>query len=84
MCFLLSQRYGDNFFLAEPSEIEREKVMGPGDLSDLTLGRIGTFIGSAKTPPAIEFIPTGGESKKHIGMHGCLSNQEIEVPLFIL
>lgn len=81
---LFMERYGDDFLLAGPSDIEHERLMGPELLSDLTRSRIGTYIGIAKTPAAIEFIPTGGESKRHIGMHGGLSNQEIEVPLFLL
>ena len=81
---LFTERYGEDFQLVEPDDIEREGLMGPSGLSGLTRSRIGSFIGIAKTPAAIEFIPENRESKHHKGMHGGLSREEIEVPLYLL
>jgi hypothetical protein len=77
------ESYGKDFYLASPDEIEAEGIMGPTPLSDLTRERLGTFVGIAKGPGAIEYIPAGRESKRHKSMHGGLSSDEIEVSLFL-
>jgi hypothetical protein len=79
-----TKRFGADFLLAKSGEIRDEKLMGPKPLAEVTRSRIGNFVGIAKKPSAIEFIPRGSESKRHIGMHGGLSNQEIAVSLFLL
>ncbi len=81
---LFTKRYGDDFVLVTPQVVETEKLMGPVSLSDVTRARMGTFIGIAKTDAAIEYIPADGQSKNHVGMHGGLSSQEIEVPLIVM
>ena len=81
---LFPKRYGDDFVLVTPQVVETEKLMGPVSLSDVTRARMGTFIGIAKTDAAIEYIPADGQSKNHVGMHGGLSSQEIEVPLIVM
>ena len=80
---LFTRRFGEDFLLCGPDEIETERLMGPAKLADLTRSRLGTFVGIAKAPAAIEYVPAGGESKHHKGMHGGLSSDEIKVPLFL-
>ncbi len=77
------ERYGGDFLLVEPAAIESERLMGPLPLADVTRSRLGAYVGLAKGPAALEFIPQGGESKRHRGMHGGLSKDEIQVPLFL-
>ncbi|MBN1686155.1 MAG: alkaline phosphatase family protein [Spirochaetales bacterium] len=81
---LFAARYADDFILADPDDIETEKLMGPVSFTDVTKARLGSFVGIAKTPAAIEYVPANGESKRHKGMHGGLSRKEIEIPLFVL
>jgi hypothetical protein len=81
---LYTKRFGEDFLLCEPDDIEAERLMGPPKLADHTRGRLGTFVGIAKGPGAIEYVPAGGESKHHKSMHGGLSGDEIQVPLFLL
>jgi len=81
---LFTKRYGNDFLLVGSPEIDSEHLMGPGYLTDVTRRRIGSYVGIAKTPAAIEYIRKDEKSKGHRGMHGGLSKQEIEVPLFIL
>lgn len=77
-------RYGGDFLLVEPDDLQAEMLLGPEALSDLTRQRLGSFVGLAKGPGAIEFIAKHGKSKNHRGMHGGLSKHEIQVPLFLL
>ncbi len=81
---LFTRQFGEDFLLCDADEIEASVLMGPSKLADLTRSRLGTFVGIAKEPAAIEYIQKGGESKRHKGMHGGLSSGEIRVPLFLL
>lgn len=81
---VFNARFGDDFVLVDSAAIERERIMGPCPFSDLTRTRLGTFVGIARSAAALEYIPEGGRSKNHLGMHGGLSKDEIQVPLFLL
>jgi hypothetical protein len=81
---LFTKQFSEDFLLCEPDDIESEKLMGPAKLAVHTRSRLGTFIGIATGPGAIEYVSADGESKHHKGMHGGLSGAEIKVPLFLL
>jgi hypothetical protein len=72
-----------DFILITPDDAETLKLYGPEALHPETRKRLGAFIGISREADAIEYVSEGKESVEHIGMHGGMSPDEIEVPLFL-
>jgi hypothetical protein len=78
-----SERFGRHFILLAPRDVERLRLLGPGDLSPAMRARMGTFVGIAQEPACICFGPPEESGSENNGVHGGLSRAEMAVPLII-
>ncbi|HEY7466562.1 MAG TPA: alkaline phosphatase family protein [Dehalococcoidia bacterium] len=73
------RRYGDHFLLLSRAEIAELRLFGPEALSNLTLDRIGDFIGVPVDDEVLVYEP----SSPMVGYHGGLSQAEVSIPLIV-
>jgi len=78
-----TERFGQHCALLTPDEAQALKLLGPGPLGDVMRSRLGTFIGIAPQPIIFAVQPVSG-SAKHIGVHGGLTPQQMNVPLILM
>lgn len=76
-------QYGSTFELITPDEAEQLRLFGPDPLSTRMFSRLGNYIGITRGPNAIEYVPAGKEALPFVGMHGGMSSDEVEIPLFV-
>ncbi|MGB2820328.1 MAG: alkaline phosphatase family protein [Phycisphaerae bacterium] len=75
-------RFGENFALLTPDEVERLRLLGPGKLSEAMRRRLGTFVGISQEPAKF-YIRPADPGAANIGVHGGLSSDEMHVPLVL-
>jgi hypothetical protein len=78
-----SERFGRHFILLTGQDIERLRLLGPGDLSPAMRARMGTFVGIAQEPACLCFGSPEESGSENNGIHGGLSPAEMMVPLII-
>ena len=76
-------RFDLEFELITPDEAEALELYGPEPIHRVTRERLGSFIGISRGADAIEYVSEGREGVGHKGMHGGMSADEVEVPLFL-
>jgi hypothetical protein len=77
-------RFGDYFALLTVEEVERMRLLGPGNLSPTMRRRMGTFLGVAPAPVKLYVRPGLGTHPEHPGVHGGLTPAEMRVPLVVV
>ena len=78
-----SSKFGDYFILLTPDEIEQMRLMGPLVLSAAMRERLGTFMAVAIRPTALHVDIKDNPAHLHVGYHGGLSRQEMNIPLIL-
>ena len=79
-----AERFHLDFALITPDDAETLGLYGPVPLSEATRSRVGSYIGISPEADAIEYVyEDGAPGIGHIGMHGGMSTDEVEVPLFL-
>lgn len=78
-----SERFGQHFILLTPRDVERLRLLGPGNLSSAMKARMGTFVGIAQEAACLCFGPPEESGSENSGVHGGLSWAEMAVPLII-
>ena len=81
---VFAERFGDFFSLLTPLDVERLGLLGPGELSEITKNRLGTFMGIALEPAALFAGPPKESGYHNTGFHSGLTGAEMLVPLIIL
>jgi N-acetylglutamate synthase-like GNAT family acetyltransferase len=77
-------RFGGHFALLTPEEVERMRLLGPGELTPVTKRRLGTFMGIAPQPAKLYVRPCDRCNPQNIGVHGGLSAAEMDIPLILV
>lgn len=76
-------RFGEHFSLLTPDEVEEMKLLGPGALSPVMRGRLGTYVGVAPYSAQLYVRHPDGGTPSFVGVHGGLTLDEMKIP-FIL
>ena len=76
-------RLGEHFILLASDEVEELRLLGPGPLSPVMKGRLGTFVGIARRPAKLYVQPTIGCQPENPGVHGGLTREEMWTPLIL-
>jgi len=76
-------RFGEEFALLAPEEVEHLRLLGPGRLSPVMRRRLGTFIGIAQEPAKF-YIQPADPGAGNVAVHGGLSRDEMYVPLVLV
>ena len=71
------------FTLITSAEADELGIYGSAPLSEAMKLHLGTFIGIAAEPAAIEYVAAGRQPKGHVGQHGGMRPGEMHVPLFL-
>jgi hypothetical protein len=74
-----SERAGERFALLTSAQAADLGLLGPSTVSGVARSRLGTFVGIPAGPAAVEYEEPG--APRHIGLHGGLSPEEMNVPL---
>lgn len=76
-------RFGEHFSLLTPDEVEEMKLLGPGALSPVMRGRLGTFVGVAPYSAQLFVRHAAGGTPDFVGVHGGLTLDEMKIPLIL-
>ena len=72
----------DRFALITPDQAGELHLYGPEPISPLMRSHLGSWIGIAREPYVLEFVPDNLEPIHHRGVHGGLRPEEMRVGLF--
>lgn len=81
---LFNDRYGQDFLLIPPADAAELGILGPKVPHPVALSRLGDFIGIALNPATLEFTESPSTYQPHKAVHGGLTPQEMEIPVFHL
>ena len=71
------------FTLHAPNQLAELGLYGPVPLSDAARTHLGQYVGIATEAARLEYVPPGSERVSHIGVHGGLRPEEINIPLCV-
>jgi hypothetical protein len=71
------------FTLYPPEQLAALNLYGPEPLSDAARTHLGQYVGISVEPVRLEYVPPGWNPVKHIGVHGGLRPEEINIPLCV-
>jgi hypothetical protein len=78
----MEERFGGEFQLFSPDELESLGIFGPTGLSTHTRLRFGDFLGIASDPIALHYDAPGAQPYRLKGYHGGMRRDEIKIPFF--
>jgi hypothetical protein len=79
---IFRKRFGEQFALLSPDDIESLALMGPGRLSAQTRSRLGDFMGLSSAGEMLIYKPDTGIAAMQ-GYHGGLTPDEVRIPLIV-
>ncbi len=80
-------RFGEQFALLAPDEVETLALLGPGPLSPLTRERLGDFVAVALGADVLEYRPAGARADHRLALrshHSGLTAAELRVPFVLV
>jgi hypothetical protein len=77
------QRFGEWFALLSIEEVQELRLLGPEPLTPLARRRFGDYLGIARGPAGLSYVPPGFAPPNHLGTHAGLTPGEMFVPLIL-
>jgi hypothetical protein len=80
-------RFGEQFVLLTPDEVETLALLGPGPLSPLTRERLGDFVAIALGADVLEYRSAGALADRRLALrshHSGLTAAELRVPFVLV
>jgi hypothetical protein len=74
----------ENFALITPENAEELRLYGPDPLGERMREHLGNYIGIARDPHVLEYVPAGRDPIGHRGVHGGLRPAEMRTGLFCI
>lgn len=80
-------RFGEQFALLTPDEVETLALLGPGPLAPLTRERLGDFVAVALGADVLEYRPVGARADHRLALrshHSGLTASELRIPFVLV
>ena len=80
---VFSRRFGDCFYLISVNDAERLRLYGPGALSPLERGRMGSHLAISKGAATLRYLYESSKDDPQLASHSGLTADEMLVPLMV-